>query len=85
MPLDIIQEKMPLPSIGENAVDGILYHRHFLLTPLFLVAIQAIQASGACAPQVPQNLLIVICFWKNVLQHLCVHDAVKSQVSKSNQ
>ena len=29
-----IQEKMPLPSIGENAVNGILYHRHFLLTPL---------------------------------------------------
>ena len=25
---------MPLPSIGENAVNGILYHRHFLLTPL---------------------------------------------------
>ena len=24
MPLDIIQEKMPLPSMGENAVNGIL-------------------------------------------------------------
>ena len=28
---------MPLPSIGENAVNGILYHRHFLLTPLDMV------------------------------------------------
>ena len=26
MPLDIIQEKMPLPSIGGNAVNGILLH-----------------------------------------------------------
>ena len=39
MPLDIIQEKMPLPSIGENAVNGNLLHQHFLPTPLTTVQV----------------------------------------------
>ena len=30
--LGTTQEKMPPPSFGENAVDGILQHRNFLLT-----------------------------------------------------